>query len=161
MNEIDIVAAQEELLVFESFDEASAFALANKVRAKAESMGKSLTIIVRIGGHVVYLSAMPGTAPANEDWARRKANLAELIGKSSYRIGLENKQLDRPMQDMMGLDEKDYASHGGCFPIRVKGSGIVGNITVSGLPQREDHILVVDVIAEHLGIELGAAALTP
>jgi uncharacterized protein (UPF0303 family) len=31
--------------------------------------------------------------------------------------------------------------------VHVEGAGIVGAITVSGLPQREDHNLVVEVLA--------------
>ena len=47
---------------------------------------------------------------------------------------------------------RDYACHGGSFPIQVKGGGCVGVVTVSGLPQRDDHILVVQVLAEMCGI---------
>ena len=48
------------------------------------------------------------------------------------------------------LSEKDYAPHGGSFPIIVKGTGMVGTITVSGLPQEEDHKLVVQTIRDFL-----------
>jgi uncharacterized protein (UPF0303 family) len=45
---------------------------------------------------------------------------------------------------------KDYSTHGGSFPIFVAGAGCVGTITVSGLPQREDHGLVVSVLQDYL-----------
>jgi uncharacterized protein (UPF0303 family) len=57
------------------------------------------------------------------------------------------------------LDEADYAWHGGCFPIKVLGQGMVATATISGLPQRDDHKLVSDVIANYLGINLGENAL--
>jgi uncharacterized protein (UPF0303 family) len=40
----------------------------------------------------------------------------------------------------------------------VEGVGFIGTATVSGLPQRDDHILVVEGIAELLQINLGASA---
>jgi uncharacterized protein (UPF0303 family) len=33
---------------------------------------------------------------------------------------------------------------------------VVGTVTVSGLPQREDHQLVVRMLAQHLGVTLDA-----
>ena len=56
----------------------------------------------------------------------------------------------RTLAESMYLDEKDYAAHGGCVPLVVKGVGFVGTVTVSGLPQREDHELVVEALREHL-----------
>jgi uncharacterized protein (UPF0303 family) len=45
----------------------------------------------------------------------------------------------------------DYATHGGSFPLNVAGAGIVGSVTVSGLPQRADHELVVEALCALLG----------
>jgi uncharacterized protein (UPF0303 family) len=59
----------------------------------------------------------------------------------------------------MGLPLRDYATHGGSFPIRVTGVGGVGAVTVSGIPQREDHALVVACLAEMCGIPLAEVAL--
>jgi uncharacterized protein (UPF0303 family) len=49
-----------------------------------------------------------------------------------------------------GLELKDFAPHGGCFPILLAGTGCVGTIAVSGPPQREDHALWVEVLQEYL-----------
>ena len=48
------------------------------------------------------------------------------------------------------LDEREYAAHGGAFPVIVRGVGVVGTVTVSGLPQEEDHRLVVSVLRAFL-----------
>ena len=58
------------------------------------------------------------------------------------------------------LDPRDYAPHGGSFPILLSGTGYVGTITVSGLPQREDHSLVVETVAGYQGRDLSDIALT-
>jgi uncharacterized protein (UPF0303 family) len=57
------------------------------------------------------------------------------------------------------LDVADYALAGGGFPINVAGAGVIGTAIVSGLPQREDHNLVVRAIAEHLSQDPVALAL--
>lgn len=49
------------------------------------------------------------------------------------------------------LDPDTYAAHGGSFPIIVEGVGVVGAVTVSGLPQLQDHRFVVEALEEFLG----------
>src|SRR5215469_1195291 len=49
----------------------------------------------------------------------------------------------RALQEKSGLELKDFAAHGGGFPILLEGTGCIGTITVSGLPQREDHALAL------------------
>ena len=43
--------------------------------------------------------------------------------------------------------------------MRLQGSGIVGSIAVSGLPEREDHGVIVEVLAEVLGKDINGLAL--
>ena len=59
------------------------------------------------------------------------------------------------------LPEEDYAAHGGSFPINVAGTGIVGSVTVSGLPQREDHNLVVEALCLLTGRDYQSLRLPP
>jgi len=51
-----------------------------------------------------------------------------------------------------GVDPIQYAAHGGSFPIIVRDVGVVGTVTVSGLPQAADHALVVEVLRTFLGV---------
>ena len=54
----------------------------------------------------------------------------------------------------MGLPDRDVACHGGSFPIVVDGVGCIGAATVSGLPERVDHELVVEALAALCGVDL-------
>ena len=152
-SEIEKVAEQEQLLVFESFDETTAWQLGSVLRAKAQAAGQSVAIDIRLGDDCLFFTAMKGTTPENADWARRKRNLVNQLQRSSYALGLSRKN-----GEAVPADDADHAAHGGCFPIRVAGIGFIGTATVSGLPQREDHILVVEGIAELLQIDLGESA---
>ena len=57
------------------------------------------------------------------------------------------------------LPQAEYAGHGGSFPIRVQGAGAIGSVTVSGLPQRADHELVVEALCAELGKNYASLAL--
>jgi len=153
--ELDIakVKAQEEALIFNHFDEDVALQLGLLIRERADEYGP-IVVDIRRGDDVLFFCSMPGTAPANADWARRKRNLVNKIQRSSYLIGLWAKT-GEDLVSAMALDPRDHTPHGGSFPIRVAGAGVVGTVTVSGLPQRTDHKLATDCIAELLAIDLG------
>ena len=86
------------------------------------------------------------------DWIRRKRNVVERFGKSSYAIGLELELTGKTIEQRHGLTLADYAMHGGAFPLVLAGTGLVGSVIASGLPQREDHAMVVEGLAEVMGI---------
>ncbi len=157
-SDIQKVIRQEELLVFKTFTEEDAWALGTAMRTEAAKYGQGVVIDIRRGDEILFFTAMPGTTDLNADWARRKRNLVNLTHNSSYLTGLEIK-FQQPAELVKDLNEFDYAWHGGCFPIRVEGQGVIATATVSGLPQRDDHKLVVDVIADYLGVDLGENVL--
>ena len=97
--------------------------------------------------------------PDNVDWARRKGNTVAHFRRSSYAIGLKMQQAGSTLADKHGLPVTEYASHGGAFPLTVAGAGVIGSITVSGLPQRADHELVVEALCAHLGHDYSKLAL--
>jgi uncharacterized protein (UPF0303 family) len=71
--------------------------------------------------------------------------------RSSYAIGLKLKAKNETLTEQQGLPLADYATHGGSFPLAVVGAGVAGCVTVSGLPQRADHELVVEALCALLG----------
>lgn len=150
---LEQIKHQEATLVFASFDESDAWSLGSAIRATAAARSQSVAIEITRGDATLFFTAMPGTAPANQDWARRKRNLVNLLHFSSYQASVLF-ALGNNVPEQMGLDTRDFARHGGAFPITVANSGVIGCITVSGLPQREDHLLVVEEIAKYLNVDL-------
>jgi uncharacterized protein (UPF0303 family) len=65
-------------------------------------------------------------------------------------MGLTMAQRQTTLSAAYGLAATDYADHGGGFPLFVAGTGCIGAVTVSGLPQRDDHCLVVSTLAAML-----------
>jgi uncharacterized protein (UPF0303 family) len=59
----------------------------------------------------------------------------------------------------MGLPARDYASHGGSFPVITTSGTCIGAVTVSGLPQRDDHSMVVQALAAKCGVAYAQIAL--
>lgn len=152
---------QEEILRFDRFDEAEAWTLGTRMRAAANDRNLPLVIDVRIGNRPLFYTALPGSTPENPDWVRRKVNTVLRFHKSSYRIGREYLLRGMQLDSSRGVDAMDYVAAGGGFPIHIRGVGVIGAVTVSGVPQREDHGFVAEMLALHLGADHGALALGP
>lgn len=143
------VSLQEVRLRFETFDEFAAWRLGARLHALAHERSLPIVIDIRRPNHPLFYAALPGTTPDNADWVRRKTNVVFRFHRSSYAVGLEMEQKQSSL-DARGLPLADYASHGGSFPIHVRAAGVIAAVTVSGLPQREDHELVVEALCAEL-----------
>jgi uncharacterized protein (UPF0303 family) len=148
--DLEKIVLQEQRLRFKHFDSAAAWAVGSALKGAAEKRNAAVAIDIQLHGHALFSYAMPGTTPDNLDWIRRKRNVVRHFHRSSYAIGLTHQRAQTTLQAKNGLDPKDYAPHGGSFPIFLEGTGCVGTITVSGLPQREDHMLIVSVLQDYL-----------
>lgn len=150
---------QEQLLQLERFDEVTAWDLGTHIKAICEARQVGVTIEIRRAKETLFFYAMPGTTPNNAEWVRRKRNTVELLQRSSYSSGLANQKEGSSLPLRTGVSLNDYAEHGGSFPVRVKGVGCVGTVTVSGVPQREDHAIVVEALALLCGVPLADVSL--
>jgi uncharacterized protein (UPF0303 family) len=110
-----------------------------------------LVVDVRRFGQPLFYAALPGTTPDNPEWIRRKSNVTSRFHRSSYAIRLELDEKKSSLFERYGLPVADYAAHGGSFPLRVLGAGVIGAVTVSGLPDRADHQLAVEALCLELG----------
>jgi uncharacterized protein (UPF0303 family) len=151
--DLAIIARQEAELHFPSFDYDTAWRLGLSVRDLAIARGQSIVIDIRRFGQPhqpLFYTALAGTTPDNQRWVQRKINVVARFHRSSYAIGLTLELNKRSFSDRYNLPDADYAAHGGCFPIHIAGTGIIGSVTVSGLPQRDDHNLVVEALCLEL-----------
>lgn len=147
---LEELAAQEERLVFDHFDEHTAWALGSALRDTALEAGLPVAISVRRNGQRLFHAALPGASADNDDWLRRKSAVVDRYGRSSLRVG-EQFRVDGKSFDVDArLDPSDFAAHGGAFPVLVRGTGCVGTVAVSGLPQLDDHRLVVETLEAFL-----------
>ena len=73
------------------------------------------------------------------------------FGHSSLYMRQSSVERGTTFEEQFGLDPLQYAAHGGAFPVIVRSVGPVGVVVVSGLPQLEDHRLVVAALRAHLG----------
>jgi uncharacterized protein (UPF0303 family) len=105
------------------------------------------------GEHQLFHASLRGTAADNDEWVKRKVRLVYRFGHSSFYMGQLLKSKGKSIEEAFLISEALYAPHGGCFPVIVKGTGMVGAITISGLPQEEDHKLVVQAIRNYLSKE--------
>ena len=151
--DLEQIARQETELRFTSFDEDAAWRLGLRLRIMAAERGYSIVIDVRRSGRQLFYAALAGTTPDNAEWVRRKINVVERFHRSSYAIGLEMEKRGTSLLERQGLPLSEYMSHGGCFPIRVAAAGLIGTVTVSGLPQRADHELAVEAVCSELGVD--------
>jgi uncharacterized protein (UPF0303 family) len=152
--DLDRISRQERELLWNAFSEDDAWELGSTLRELAVERQLAVVIDIRrfaphIGnqpGVPLFYAALGGTSPDNAEWARRKANVVARLHRSSYAVGLSLRDRRTSLEEKYGLPTADYACHGGAFPITLAGTGVIGSVTVSGLPQREDHELVVEAL---------------
>jgi uncharacterized protein (UPF0303 family) len=142
--------SQEEELQFREFRNDDALLLGMKLVERAKAEGKSVTVDICRNGQQLFHCALPGTSADNDAWIRRKNNVVNHYGHSSLYVRTQFRAKNTTFEQASRLDINEYAAHGGAFPVIVRDVGVVGTVTVSGLPQEEDHRLVVELLREFL-----------
>ena len=145
--DIAAVERQEKDVILPVFNNDTAWRIGLTLRELAIARKLSIVADVRRFGsphQQLFYTAFPGTTPDNQRWVARKINVVARFHKSSYHVGRLLEQAGLTFNARYDLPIEDYAPHGGSFPLNVAGAGIVGSVTVSGLPQREDHNLAVE-----------------
>lgn len=140
--DITDLEAEAARLILTEFSEETALRLGLTLMNRAKLDRLPVVIDIRSADRTFFHLSMPGSAPINDRWARRKSNTALHFHLASLHVG-RNMAAKGETLATHGLSEAEFAIHGGAVPICVAGAGVVGCATVSGLPQLEDHRLVV------------------
>jgi uncharacterized protein (UPF0303 family) len=135
--------AEEHELQFSSFTNDDAWALGCDLVEAAQEQGAPVAIDIRRNGHQLFKAALTGATPDNDTWIERKVRVVQRFGHSSLAVGQAARERGTTFEEQFGLHPLEYAAHGGGFPIIVRSVGPIGVVTVSGLPQVEDHRMVV------------------
>ncbi len=144
---------EEQELQFTFFNEITTWQLGAQMVEHVMRENLPVTIDITRGQQQLFHYSMPGTTADNDEWVKRKVRLVNRFSHSSFYMGQLLKHKGKTIEQSYLIPESEFAAHGGCFPIIVKGTGTVGTITVSGLPQEEDHKLVVESIRSFLAKE--------
>jgi len=142
---------EERRLRLPSFSNDDAVALGEAIVSRARERSLAVTVDIRRGSQQLYHCALPGTSADNDQWALRKGRVAERFGHSSLLVGAKLRKAGMRIEEKYFVSPLEYSAHGGAVPVVVEGTGQVGTATVSGLPQEEDHALVVEAMEAFLG----------
>lgn len=143
---IATVEEQERRLQFATFTNADALALGLLVVELALERELPVAIDITRGQQQLFHVALAGTAAHNDVWIARKTRTVRELGHSSFLAGLRAKLAGNVFDEAPWIDARQFSGHGGCFPVNVIDVGLVGTVTVSGLPQAADHALAVEAI---------------
>lgn len=160
IEDLERISLQERELQLPRMDEEMAWKIGVCLRTMGKERGLPIVVDVRRFGQPMFYTALQGTTPDNVSWVQRKSNVVARFHRSSYGVGLSMAQRSTSVEER-GLPTAEYASHGGSFPLAVKGAGILGSVTVSGLAQRADHELVVEALCSILGRDYAELKLGP
>lgn len=144
------IERQERDLRFATFTNDDAWELGSLLVRLATERDLPVTVDVRRGTQQLFHAARPGTTADNDSWVQRKVRVVERFGTSSFLQGLRARAKGTTFAAAHELPLQEYAAHGGAFPVHVEGVGVVGVVTVSGLPQADDHALVTEAVRTFL-----------
>lgn len=153
--DIEDIYEEEAILQFQKFDVNDAWNLGCLLRNEAINQGHSIAIEVSLGEQRVFHTSLKGTSAHNNKWIERKKATVREWGCSSYLVGLRFPIFDPPysLEIAPWMDVKRYSGSGGCVPILISDSAMIGTVTVSGLRHDIDHAFVVEGLKKYKEIQ--------
>lgn len=143
---IESLADELRTLHIEHFDYDFVWRLGSSLREAGKKAGLPIAIQVRHGEDVVFSTLLPGATSDNFDWARRKCAVAHRFQKSSLAVKLDAQIKGYDLNRDFRLPAADFVASGGAMPLLLTSGAMIGTVAVSGLPDIEDHALVVTTL---------------
>jgi len=147
---LDELRDQERRLVLPSLTENDAIDIGLRLLQRATDRDLAVTIEVRRAGRIVFRAARTGTNAHNDMYVAGKAKIVERFGHATLFERLRHEEAGTTFAEATSLAFPEYAPHGGGVPLIVDGTGPVGVAIVSGLPQQDDHALIVECLEAYL-----------
>ncbi len=143
---IETLAAEEAELQLPRLDHQTAWRIGRYLVEKAQRENLAITIDLTRNGQQLFHYAHEGTNADNDEWLKRKMRTVYRFGHSSLYMGCKVRAAKSTAIDHFYVAETEFCFHGGCVPLMVRGTGLVGTLGISGLAQETDHALAVEAI---------------
>ncbi len=144
----EVVLREEDRFQFDSFSNEEAWVIGDWLACKARINNLSIAIRIEICGHTLFQYANTGTTINNENWLKAKTRTVHYFGCSSLATQLRLEDLGISLEEDSKISSSKYFPVGGAFPIRIRNTGVVGSIAISGLHPEEDHKLIIECLTD-------------
>lgn len=147
--DLESILADERRLQFDDFTNAEGIKLGLALLNAAQTRSLIVAVEVQlINGLSVFHGALDGAQPLFDEFAARKVRTVVRWQHASLFLSRTLARSGRSFVEEFGIEEGTaYTRFGGGFPIAVRGAGIVGAVSVSGLSEEEDHRLVIETLS--------------
>ena len=108
---------------------------------------------VHRSGRILFRAALIGSTPDNERWLAGKARLVANFHHSTLYERVRHEENGSDFYTATGLSSEEFAAHGGGIPLTIRGTGVIGALIVSGLPQVDDHTFAIEMVSRYLAGE--------
>lgn len=143
------VAQDGQNVVLSSFNAEDAWDLGCLMVQMAREQGVKLTISIDANGQKLFYYAFEDTHLNNESAVVRKSRVAHVFRCCSLQAFYELQASGGTIADR-GRDPKDCLVLGGAVLIRLRDSGVIGTVCVSGLAHTEVHRFVINAIKSYI-----------
>jgi uncharacterized protein (UPF0303 family) len=158
--DLTAISQIDSSILFPTFTVEDAWTLGCLLRSRLLTIPGSTVISITLANStpLFYSAVRSGITPDNTTWVQRKSATVLRFGCSTWYMHNKFQGDEKAFAEKYTLGDraKEFAIHGGGFPVRVKGvEGVVAVIVVSGLKQQQDHQIIVQTCRDFLDVGEG------